>query len=157
MDGPGGPPPTAVAQAAATPSVSSPEVAASPRQTSARKPQPSPVVATMNMQATLKEVYPTITGMFSSPNLDSVAMGTVTNVGYVYREVAQTVVTVEVTDTLRGAVDGQITVWQDGGYVPASEIAAEIKDKYPNSEPVESSLVWLVRCEIRGCRASQNG
>lgn len=91
---------------------------------------PGPVVATSRTDAALKYYYPKVADLITSPAADAIVRGTVTKIEFQTVEgVASTVLTVDVKENLSGETPRTITVHEDGGYLPVSEVREELKAK----------------------------
>lgn len=94
---------------------------------------PERVVATSKTVATLKHPYATVAELARSTFTTLIVVGTVRAVEYSYPDrVSTTRFTVDITKTLKGTAAGRIVVNEDGGYVDARLIQAEIKEKFPD-------------------------
>ncbi|MFT4262059.1 MAG: hypothetical protein QM572_01630 [Nocardioides sp.] len=97
---------------------------------------PGRIVATSHVDASLKQYYPKIADLLTSPAANAIVTGTITDVSYESAEgIASTILTVNVSRNLYGKTAQTIKVHEDGGYLPASEVIAELKQKDPTVEP----------------------
>lgn len=98
---------------------------------------PGPVSATVQMDVLLKYSYPTVATLARAPQTDAVVVGTVAEVQYSTSVDgdARTTYTVDVVQKFRGSVGSTVVVNEDGGYLPASQVIAEAREKAPAATP----------------------
>lgn len=106
---------------------------------------PGRVVATLNSSGALKEGFPTIASMASSKSTSLIVRGRVEKVEYHYLfDLALTELTVSVSETFRGSPSApDITVWEDGGFVTAVDLAATDAAKFPEGAPSPTDDEWV--------------
>lgn len=105
---------------------------------------PSPIVATMNAEASLKENYPRVVDMLGAKSLVAVVRGTVAAVRYESHDgVPMTALTVEVAKTFVGDVEPVVTVREDGGFLRVSQVMAENADKSFEEKPDLDPDGWI--------------
>lgn len=88
------------------------------------RPSAEDIVGTTNTEASLKVWEPTIAGLIGRPEVDLIVRGSVESVEYTMTEgLPRTILEVDTTEIFFGAVDAgdQITIWEDGGFVPVRE------------------------------------
>ena len=120
-------------------STQTPDSAAAPPQPD-EPTLPAPIVETRDIvmvvdgEASLKEDYATIRELAASKNLVAVVRGTVSATRDVYLErFVFRLLTVTVTEGLRGQTESQISVLEEGGVVPYALAAKDIPPK--DSDP----------------------
>ncbi len=93
---------------------------------------PGPVSATFGSSAALKHNFETIEELATAPEVEAIVIGKISNVSYESQEGwAKTVLTVEVSKALHGTTMSTVVASEDGGFLRASEVMAEIAEKYP--------------------------
>ena len=92
-----------------------------------------------NTDAALKEVYNTAAELAKSNSVTAIVKGTVSDVSYVYLEHCPfTIFSLNVEKCYKGTVDDKIIVYEDGGYVPYSELKDDIEEHIEPGEQVPS-------------------
>lgn len=95
---------------------------------------PGPVFMSVQSEGTLRQIYPTLADMVNSAAVPTIVDGTITAVDFVAVEgSAHTVMTVAVATVYRGQAGKSITVWESGGFLPMSAIAAQFEAKTGHS------------------------
>jgi hypothetical protein len=96
---------------------------------------PGPVIGRATTSATLKANYRRINDLFTAPEVDATVIGVITDVQYRTVEgMAKTLLTVSVKRSRPKNLPATIEVWEDGGYVRASDLAKQDADKFPQAE-----------------------
>jgi hypothetical protein len=96
---------------------------------------PGPVSATFGSTAALKHYFETIEELATAPEVDAIIIGKISNVSYESEEgLAKTIFTVQVSKALKGQPPSTVVVREDGGFLRASTVMAEIAQKYPELE-----------------------
>lgn len=119
--------------------------------------QPKDIVMVVEGEASLKEDYATIKELAGSRNVVAVVRGTITRTRDVYLErFGFRILSVDVTEHLRGQTGKQISVLEDGGIVPYTTAAADMprKDGDPSSRHNPTGFVDF---RFMGARHSEAG
>lgn len=115
------------------------------------------IVMVVDGQASLKEDYATIRELAASKNLVAVVRGTISATKDVYLELfAFRILTVNVTEGLRGQAEAQITVLEEGGVVPYALAAKDIPPKDGDPHPTRSTE-GFIDFRFEGARHSEPG
>jgi hypothetical protein len=116
------------------------------------------IVMTLNSDGALREDYATIKELAGSKNLVAIVRGTVAATRDVYRsQSAYRILTVNVTETLRGQVGQRITVLEDGGVVPYSMVLPDLVAKFGATPTPQPKAGGLVDFRSMGARHSEAG
>src|SRR5215471_87041 len=116
------------------------------------------VVMTLNSEAALKEDYRTIKELAGSKNLVAIVRGTVGATRDVYADqFAFRILSVNVTETLRGQVGPQISVLEDGGIVPYTKVLPALVNKFGATPSAPPNPNGLVDFRFMGARHSEVG
>ena len=108
-------------------------------------------------KASLKEDYATIRELAASKNLVAVVRGTISATRDVYLDrFAFRILTVDVTEGLRGQADAQISVLEEGGVVPYALAAKDIPAKDSDSHAPQSTKAFI-DFRFLGARHSEPG
>lgn len=85
------------------------------------------VYDTVNIDAMLTELYNSIEEFNAADSVEAIVKGTVKSVSYEYLEHCPfTVYTLEISDCYKGMLNGIITVYEDGGYIPLSDMQEDL-------------------------------
>lgn len=101
---------------------------------------PGRVVGTLESSASLKNNARTLVELIGSRELEAVVIGKVATVAY---EGDVTRLEVAVGETLHGRVGSKVVVREDGGYLPAAQIATETREKFPDSGASAAPDEWV--------------
>jgi hypothetical protein len=115
------------------------------------------IVMVVDGEASLKENYATIRELAGSKSVVAVVRGTVSSTRDVYLErFAFRILSVNVTESLRGQTGKQISVLEDGGVVPYAKAAADIPQK--DGDPsTPRNPAGYVDFRLMGARHSEAG
>jgi hypothetical protein len=120
--------------------------------------EPRDIVMVVNSEAVLKEDYLTIKELAGSKNIVAIVRGTVTGTRDVYvSQFAYRILSVSVTETLRGQVGEEISVLEDGGVVPYSAVLPDLVYKFGATPSGPSNPNGYVDFRIMGSRHSEVG
>lgn len=88
------------------------------------------IIYTVQTNAVLKRLYPTIDEFNKDPEIDAIIKGRVTRVDYSYLDgIARSILTVNVLQSFKGNVPKTIKAYEDGGYVRLKDVMERFKDK----------------------------
>lgn len=81
------------------------------------------IVLTINSTANLKTMYATIDEYNDSDEVDKIVKGTIENIEYIYPEAgnALSILTVNVSETIKGEHTDEVVVYEDGGLISFEE------------------------------------
>lgn len=108
------------------------------------KSSTEPIVATMQIEPDLKEVFPAIEALLTSRSTQLVVNGVVSDVSYRVIEgttIVKTRYTVAISQAWRGPNPGSVVVEEDGGLAPASVFHQANTDKGLPAPSVTDGLV----------------